>query len=298
MKIRLETQNKFIDDWIKIAAKYAQQALGLAASNGAATDGDILLANNMERVPKKIPREIKLSDVFTCPSNLQTEWSNLRQKIEQGDDLYPHLSRQIKKLDCRDPMLMHWRINHFHIGVEPDPKHLGLIRGGGHIVYAHFDDEYFYAIALLPHGHWEDVQLIETIKRNWPNNEHFVRDMVLDTDYGLEGTLQLRKNQINAPTRLGDGSHFMAYGETLAGTSTLATLKAMGIRRVFGYIQSELQKDFSKYFPDIPAKEGDLINAEVILDEDRHFSICLHDHEVALKLNIGSIDELIEGLKS
>jgi len=297
MQVKFTYPNKFIHDWIKIAGKYAQQELGLNIPEEKKVDADIWLANRMERIPKRKRRQVKVSDEFNCPTDLQAGWNNLRQKVESGDDLFPHLTRQIKNIDSRDPMLMHWRINHFHIGTVPDPKHVGLIRGGKHIVYAYVDDEAFYAIALLEHGHWEDIQLVEIIKRNWPDNKHICEEMILAHQYSHEETLELRKNQINAPTVLDDGSHYMGHGETMAGTSASATFRALPIRKIFGHIESEVRNNFSTYFPSISVKENDLINAEIFLKKDYYFAVRLPDHGLELDVRTDSIKDLIEQLK-
>ena len=155
----------------------------------------------------------------------------------------------------------------------------------------------FYAIALIEHGHWEDVQLIETIKRNWPNNTHISNNMILARQYSHEETFSLRKSQINAPTTLSDGSYYMGFGETVAGTSSLATFRALPIRKMFGRVEPDLRKNFFAHFPEIVANEGDVVNAELIVGSDGYFAVRLADHGSELDLGIGSIKEIVERLK-
>ncbi|MBK3738129.1 hypothetical protein G3A39_02760 [Paraburkholderia aspalathi] len=296
--IKLENRDQFMSDWIRIAGDYARDYLGFETPKNHQLAHDQLLANNFERVPKKRRREIRFADSFVCPDELKTGWEYLKAKIEAGDDLYPHLSRQIKKIQARDPLLMHWSINHFHLGTEPDSNHKGLIQGGKEIVYAHLDDKYFYAIAVLPHGHWEDFDLIETIKRNWPTHPNISTRMTLATNYTKEDVLELRKHQINAPASFGDGSFYIGLGQNLAGFSASASLKANSIRRLFGRCQAEFEKNFHTYLPDIEIKPDTHIVAHVRLEKDHSFSVSLPDLSRSIKLDIGTIEDLIEGLKA
>ena len=285
-------------DWIRIAGDYARDHLGLEIPANSKMANDQLLAQNFERIPKNRRREIRLADTFKCPDELQVGWEYLRGKIEAGDDLYPHLSRQIKSIEARDPLLMHWSINHFHLGTEADPKHKGLIRGGKEIVYAYLDDHYFYAIGILPHGHWEDSELIETIKRNWPTHPNISNSMTLSMNYSHEETLKLRKNQINVPSCFADGSFYMGFGQTLGGSSMLSSVKANNIRSIFGRCQATFEKNFHEYFPDVAIESGALVVAHVELREDYSFSVSLPDFKRSAKLNIGTIGDLIEKLKA
>jgi hypothetical protein len=296
--IKLENRNQFMADWIRIAGDYARDHLGLEIPANSEIANDQLLAQNFERIPKKRRREIKFSDTFKCPKELQTGWEYLKAKIESGDDLYPHLSRQIKSIEARDSLLMHWSINHFHLGTESDPKHKGLIRGGKEIVYAYLDDGYFYAIALLPHGHWEDFELIETIKRNWPTHPNVSTYMNLARSYTQEEILELRKHQVNAPASFADGSFYMGMGQTLAGTSVLASLKANSIRGIFGRCQAAFEQHFHEYFSDVAIESGAPVVAHLELKEDHSFSVSLPDLKRSVKLDIGTIGDLIEKFKA
>lgn len=294
--IKLENRNQFIADWIRIAGDYARDHLRLDIPSNSDIANDQLLAQYFERIPKKRRREIKFADTFTCPEKLQDGWEFLKTKIESGSDLYPHLSRQIMHIEARDQLLMHWSINHFHLGTETDLN--GLIQGGNDIVYAYLDDDYFYAIAILQHGHWKDFGLIETIKRNWPAHPNISTDMTTAEICTLEDTLELRKCQVNAPVSFADGSFNLGMGQTLGGTSMLASLKANSIRGILGQCQAAFEQSFLKYFPDVAIESGTPVVAHLELKEDHCFSVFLPDLKRRAKLEIGTIDDLIEKLKS
>jgi hypothetical protein len=89
----------------------------------------------------------------------------------------------------------------------------------------------------------------------------------------------------------------MSLGETLAGTSTSATLRALPIRKIFGYIESDVRNNFSTYFPSISVKENDLINAEIFLKTNHYFAVRLPDYGLELDVRTDSIKGLIEQLK-
>ena len=298
MKVQFIGKDKFASDWVAIVKDYAEKHMGLSIPEKRSADADIWLAHRMVRLPKITPRAVKISDVFTCPSDLQTGWEFLKSKVERGEDLEPHLSRQIKDVLGRDEMLMHWQINHFHIGTVEDPKHPGMIEGGSHIVYAFVDDQSFHALALLEHGHWTNREIVETLKRNWPSNIYTPNLVETIPNYTHEEVLNRRKSHVNALTPLSDGSTYRGFGETAGGSSVLGTMKATHLRRMFGVREWEIRGDFNRYFPDIKVEENTLINATLVLNPDFSFSAKLTDLNAEVRLEMETMPQLIKSLRS
>jgi hypothetical protein len=195
-------------------------------------------------------------------------------------------------------MLAYWQINHFHIGTVEDPKHPGMIEGGSHIVYAFVDDQSFQALGLMEHGHWTDVELIEILKRNWPDNIHFSSFVESPPTYTHEESLKLRNRHLNASTPLSDGSTYLGFGETVGGSSVLGTTKATNLRRIFGVHEWKIRGDFNRYFPDIKVEENALINATLVLNPDFSFSAKLPDLNAEVRLKIETMPQLIDSLRS
>lgn len=221
---------KLIDDWIAVVRRYGEDELGFQFPSHTTGEEDVWLANRMSRAPVRRPRTIELAKDFEIPDKHSAGWENLRSKIERGDDLLPHLSRGVRNVGAKDPMLNHWRINHFHLGLRPDPKHPGLIEGTGDILYASILNDKFLALRIDGHGRWSDKQLLQALVNDWPDHPDVVRGMTLVRSYSDQEEAELRKNNLTVPTRLQDGSYFMSLGETLGGSGGRAVTLATGRR--------------------------------------------------------------------
>jgi|GEM_PF-4689241 len=221
---------KLIGDWIAIARRYGEDVLGLSFSKAIPGEEDIYLANRMSRIPSIRRRKVLVSDKFDCPPHLRGAWSLLRSKIEQGVDLFPHLSRQIFRVEATDGMLDAWGINHFHLGTEPDSRRESLVGGTSELVYASVVEGVFYAIAVKPHGHWNDHELVDTIGRYWPKHPSISTTMVMSRRFSPAESLELRANNVTVPTQLEDGRMFTSFGTALSGLSGLGMMRAVGLR--------------------------------------------------------------------
>ncbi|MEQ9867408.1 hypothetical protein [Pectobacterium aroidearum] len=287
--------DKLLNDWIDILKDYITHVMGINTSK-INHDADMWLANRMHRLPRINPRKIWLSDVFKCPEELELGWLNLKNKIESGDDLEPHLSRGINRLDDKDGMLSHWGVNHFHLGIEKDLKHPNLVQGGKSILYAILDDDNFYAISILGHGHWEDVNLLDVTKRNWPNMIFFNHSLKeISPSFDDDFLFNSRKNNFNTVTRLNDDSFFISHGVTVAGTSTMSAFKACHVRRIWGGIQFQVEEILSK-----DNLSENKLDASLILNEDKStFSVYLP--QLNRKINVDekiTIQNLINSFRS
>ena len=103
-----------------------------------------------KRMVKKRKRKVLLANGFTCPANLQYGFDLLKTKIENGEDLRPHLSRKLKDLDEEDLLLFDWNIKHFHLGETIDAD--GFIQRTRDLLFAMVDEDNVYCIKIAPHG--------------------------------------------------------------------------------------------------------------------------------------------------
>ena len=231
-------------------------------------------ANRMHRLPAIRPRTVKVSNVFRCPQHLLSGWENLKGKIERGEDLAPHLSRGINKINKTDGMKSYWQINHFHLGVETDSKHPNLVQGGSQIVYAILEGDFFYAISILEHGHWEDICLLDVAKKNWPTLRIFSSVMQYREERISPEDISIsRKCNFITPTKLNDGTIFVAGGNTVAGTDAVSAMKACNIRGMWLRLQCEIEDYLIKKYP---SKER--FDVQLILNKDNStFSVIFHD---------------------
>ena len=62
------------------------------------------------------------------------------EKILSGEDLLPHMSRQVFDTLSKDRLLYDFGIQYLHMGLKIDPKHPQLIEGRKKVLYCVVDD--------------------------------------------------------------------------------------------------------------------------------------------------------------
>lgn len=115
------------------------------------------------------PRDIKIAADFRCPPGRENDWKAFQEKVCKGEDLGPHLSKLHESLFNVDGLLNEWGVHHFHIGTQPDHKNPYYVKRDGPLVFALVDESTFYAINVYNHGEWEQLSIIESLHKHWPN---------------------------------------------------------------------------------------------------------------------------------
>ena len=164
----------------------------------------------------------------------------LIEKIENGTDIAPHLSRGIlcgfKPKDPTKPkallkrpdldlLLNDWGIHHLHISTKLDKD--GFVeRRPSHpprpLLFGIFRPDAAYLIDLMQHGDWTHTHLLEVAAREWPDAE-LVPELkgILPSSqpFSNEDRKPLRNAGISAPLER-DGKVVAPIGfMSLAGTS-------------------------------------------------------------------------------
>jgi hypothetical protein len=174
--------------------------------------------NVRHRLLPKIPRKVLVSREFHCPSHLQSDLKLFREKVEKGEDLYPHLSRKIKEVKFNDGMLNDWGVQHFHLGSKTitSGKDKGLIEGNNQILFVRVTKNVMYFIDVKDHKSWADKDVIEIIHSNWPESiaEYRVppQSDLLPSKLNADDISQVRNAGINVRLALSDGTVYMALG--------------------------------------------------------------------------------------
>lgn len=174
----------------------------------------------LERKISCQPRTVLRSMELICPTEHQIALDAILDKARNGQDLFPHLSKQILNADYQDPLLNDWGIHHLHLGQVLDGN--GFTERTGPLLFARVTDSHFYAIAILSHGAWTDRSLLQVLHDNWPDSisRFLLKDIRLTQEVtGLEHT-KLRKAGVTVLTSLADGTVYMPIGGgiTTAGT--------------------------------------------------------------------------------
>ena len=118
------------------------------------------------RIPAR-PRQVSIADIFECPAEHQAGWNSLQQKITQGQDLSPHLSKFIDDVGKNDLMLSDWGVYHLHLGTKLKGRYINRT---GPLLFARVTGDSFYAISVYTHDDWTDAEIVEAIHRNWPES--------------------------------------------------------------------------------------------------------------------------------
>jgi len=184
-------------------------------------------------------RAIKYSNSFACPSYLKNGLDFLESKIKKGQSLFPHLSRGIFNAENQDGMLYDWGIHHLHLGTKQDKKNKRLIQGTKQIVYAVFDKEFAYLIAISNHGRWADKNLMRVILKDFP---HLIEPHKLmgisgggDDCYSEKEHIILRKAGVIPITEI-DGVCYAPPGGGIVGSGGSMTA-INGIQQIIYLVQ-------------------------------------------------------------
>ena len=133
----------------------------------------LIYFNLKRRKISAIPRTILESEEFNCPSDLQSGLDIVRERILNGQDLTPHLSIKLHKLDYNDSLLNDWGIYHLHLGLSLEPD--GFVSRTNQVLFARFDQNFAYFITVIEHGQWSNQEFVQIIHRNWPDSVYQFR---------------------------------------------------------------------------------------------------------------------------
>jgi hypothetical protein len=198
------------------------------------------------RIPE-VTRKVLVSREFQCPLNLKAGLEFFRKKIENGEDLNPHVSRKIKNANFSDMMLNDWGIQHFHLGtrVIAKGKSKGLIEGTEPVLFACVAANTIYFIDVKGHNDFEDKDIVEIVHNNWPDLLGFrsPSGRKLATQSTSKDILEMRNARIITAFDLTDGTVYTAPGGgyTGSGISAIAIHNHDGNARTLEYYEDSIK---------------------------------------------------------
>jgi hypothetical protein len=196
------------------------------------------------RYPPAKPRRVHIS------RELQEEMEDgkppkaltlLIQRIKDGDDLKPFLSRNVKvAFDRRngtahhlrkdlDLLLAEWGVHHLHLSmlIQGD----GFAKRTGDLLFVVLRPDDAYLIGIFPHGNWTKRSVAERAVRNWPDAELFLRSnyaIGLTHEWDESESAALRKAGLTQSMVI-DGHVYSPQGQTLGGTSLTISRRVMNL---------------------------------------------------------------------
>jgi hypothetical protein len=234
-----------------------------------------------------------MADDFACPPDQQSGWSALQQKIRNGDDLGPHMSTRHKSLVNRDGLLNEWDVHHFHLGMNPHPRDPNFTARTGPVVFALVEQDVFRAINVYEHQEWEELSVVESLHRNWPDA---IRPYRLKGDIVAPSLTNAERRTVRsagsqAAVTVHDGT---VYGSISGPVSTAGT-KYDSVRNAVRWVtevrhlQNILGNDPSPFMPTlIGAGYGgeEEIDAELQITEDGRYQVFFPRYQQIVILNL------------
>jgi hypothetical protein len=222
------------------------------------SDDDVLIAyfDALRRRPSVRPRKIWIADDFVCPPESLVGWTQLQKKVTDGEDLRPHLSRGHASLSTLDGLLNEWSVHHLHLGIAFSSYNPSLIERSGPVLFTRITPDDFYAINVYQHGAWEQMSVLESLHRNWPDAIKSYRIQGIRGEPLSEAQRRnLRNVNMQTATAAADGTVYMAIGGGVAssGNSAEAVRRADMLWSDAEQLQISVQEQFEKFLPALEA---------------------------------------------
>lgn len=270
----MQIKADFIRDWHDQLKEFLVNTWEVNISSVKDEDIPTVYFNAESRRIEPRSRTVWKSDIFRCPIELAAGWSLLEQKIINGEDLTPHLSKLIDKAEDNDLMLNDWGIHHLHLGTILEGDY---IKRTGPLLFGFVTQNNFYAVNVYAHGAWTKSDIIEIIHRNWP--ELLDSKKVNALDIAVNPSDQVRKvfrnKHINSMIKVSDGTIYAPPGGGMMtnGGSLNSRIKIDHQHTILQHLQNHLELLIPELMIDLTANGYDgKSELEVKLDitEDKY----------------------------
>ncbi|WP_411358651.1 hypothetical protein [Pseudidiomarina salilacus] len=213
----MQLSSDFFSDWLNILKDILQNHWGYDISGVSEDELPYVYFNAEKRRPNQRKRSIEVSDVFTCPVDLQAGWERLKIVIESGGDVTPNLSKLVGRLENKDSLLNDWGVHHFHLG---EVLKGNFIKRTGPLLFALVTKDKFYAINVFNHGAWADQDIVEIMHRNWPDvvSQFRIKNVISATQISQSERLTLRAKNANSFFTVSDGTVYAPIGGGVVGS--------------------------------------------------------------------------------
>lgn len=196
---------------------------------------------------------------------------NLKQLSESGADVTLYQSKTIDRFEYSELLLFDWGIQHLHLGTVQSGQQFSSRTGP--LLFAMYKNAEAYFIAILDHGKWAELDLLNIVESDW---SHLLDPYTLKGVLGIspvptpEETLELRKAGIMAMQQLASGRVLSSVGGgiTTAKTSVRAMTEAQKLSRLLHQAENVVQKNEQLIRAKIKATSGERIRLlEITLTE-------------------------------
>ena len=209
--------------------------------------------NALHRMIVPVPRKVLFSMEFSCPTEHIQTIETIKDRIEQGLDITPYLSKNIKKQDYHDKLLNEWGIYHLHLGQERESSK--FIERTKDLLFVRFDERYAYFLKVMSHGDWAKSEMVEIVHKNWPDRikQFRLAGVHIEENMSEEDRRKLRKAGANTLFISKDGTVYapIGGGYTIPGIS-------INVVRTCDYIKKRIElaeRDVVNNFDNIVKEE-------------------------------------------
>ena len=177
------------------------------------TDWEMLVAylGVNRRLVAPQPRTVVKAESFNCPPEHITALRQIETRLRDGKSVVSHLSTKIRDITYNDALLNDWGIHHLHLGTCTGPH--GFVKRTRQLLYCRFTDTHAYLIAVLPHGKWTTIALLEALHANWPDEMARFRAEGVAGDQLTDPQIrELRRKNANYVLQMRDGTCYWPLG--------------------------------------------------------------------------------------
>jgi hypothetical protein len=192
----------------------ALTALGYPPANGTPWRELLLRRFNLKkRMVSATPRTLHTAAGIVVPPELQAGYNLVTEKLQNGADVRPHLSRKLAEINFKDELLNDWGILHFHLGTVLEGD--GFMTRTGPLLFARIDPQNAYLLGVGTHAHFSSQVLVQTLVDIWPDAmAQYEQPDILDVRFPVTDAeiKKLRKIGVTAPVRASSGKYYLGLG--------------------------------------------------------------------------------------
>lgn len=202
-------------------------------------------------ISKELEQKINLNNF----NNKDIKGINLIiEKLENSQDVTPHLSCTVKNKFYNDALYNEWKIYHLHLGTTI--KKSGFGKRTKNVLFAFRDNNNnIYLIDVLPHGKgnipWANEELLKIIDNNWSFllDPYDISDSVIKTsiNFNEQEHYKLRNNHINVIKNINNKILIpINMGQTCAGTSFLSFFMSISLNNYLCFIHNFIVNQYEQ----------------------------------------------------
>ncbi|NLH50159.1 MAG: hypothetical protein GX444_16390 [Myxococcales bacterium] len=221
-------------------------------------------------------RIVLIAKNFIQPPKYEEAIQCILNRAEQGLDLSPYQTTNIRKLAKKDLLLFDWGIHHFHLGEILE--NYGFIKRTDNLLFAYVTDTHFCAITIGDHKSFNLISLLEEMHSNWPE---LLSKFILEVEScgktpSKEELGRARKAGLQPIITLSDDTTYFPIGGGIqtSGDSSDAVMHMNHFRNELKQRESEVRDNESSYLKTAMKngwQPGQRIQIHLVFDKNNPF---------------------------